>query len=368
LLGRFREVMSRGYSPEPDPPLPVDAIATTCPESTHDDVTPSVVRAIVGDGVRQGIGILLPTFVRRCTPDEHVASLRRLLCQQEEVFRAHPELPTLLVVGMQWQSTEERSEAVSRLRQLAAEVPAVLCRFLGLALPGPGKNRTINAALRLTADLGLRGWLWVDDDVEFSDACLARLTTAFLATGGRGAFGARPVVRAGSDTRWTARVSWAKRITQLRRPYPNACCMLVEQAVLAGGIPKRRYSDDGFVFFRLLRPADPDPLRDLHIVEDATCFVTGEARPRGILRRWRRLIYSHLICLSEVSPAASRYYFSQMLFFGLWPLAPWDRDRGLRMGALRWCLKAGYFTWFCAEASLLFCRGLAGRPLRSVQW
>jgi hypothetical protein len=318
---------------------------------------------------RRGIGLLLPTFVRRCSAEEQAGAVDGILNQLRITRQAHPALPLLFVVGMQWQGEDEHREALRRLRALGEIVArGGVCSYLGLALPGPGKNRTINASLVATASLDLLGWLWVDDDVELSPTCIQLLVTEFMKEGGKGSVGAQTVIRTPSDDTWGQRVSWAKKMTVLRRSYPHACCMLVERSVIAEGIPKRRYSDDGFVFFRLLRPADADPLRDMHIVPDALCYIPAESRPKNIVRRWRRLIYSHLVCLGDEPAENAGYYFRQMLFYGLWPIAPFDRRNGLRRGAVRWGIKAVYFTWFCAEASLLVMRGMVGRPLRSVQW
>jgi hypothetical protein len=360
--------LARGYEPDPDPPLSIEAVVSISPgESKCIEV--EEVQQFLGERCSRGIGLLLPTFVRRCSLSEQADAVERILEQLRITREANPELPLLFVVGMQWQGDGEHEEALRRLETLGGIVGrGGFCSYLGLCVPGPGKNRTINASLEATASLELLGWLWTDDDVECSPGCIQRLVTEFVNVGCRGAVGAQTVIRSADGDKWGRRVSWAKKMTVVQRAYPHACCMLVERSVIEGGIPKRRYSDDGFVFFRLLRPGDPDPFRDLHMVQDAFCYIPPENRPRNIFRRWRRLIYSHLICLGDESPENAGYYFRQMLFYGLWPIAPWDGRNGLRAGVIRWGIKAVYFVWFCGEASLLSMRGIARRPLRSVQW
>lgn len=365
--GRIRSLLARGYEPEPDPPLSIEAVVPV-PAGSWARVALDELQPLLDDSLRHGLGILLPTFVRRCSLDEQTRAVNRIVVQSRDTREAHPDLPLLVVVGMQWQG-EEHDEAVRRLEELGEVVArGGVGSYLGLCVPGPGKNRTINASLGATASLDLLGWFWTDDDAKWSPGCFRRLVTEFLKRGCRGAVGAQIIVRADRGEKWTERVSWAKKVTTLQRPYPFASCMIVAPSVIAGGIPKRRYSDDGFVFFRLLRPRDGDPLHDLSIVTDAVCHLSTENRPRNVLRRWRRLIYSHLISLSDETSDNARYYFRQVLFYGLWPIAPWDGRRGLRLGAVRWSIKAFYFLWFCAEASLLLTRGIIGRPLRSVRW
>jgi hypothetical protein len=359
--------MARGYEPDPDPPLSIEAVVRGSAGSWT-RVALDERRSLLDDSLRNGLGVLLPTFVRRCSLSEQTGAVQRIVEQLRETREVHPNLPLLIVVGMQWQG-DEREEALRRLQELGDVVArGGVGSYLGLCVPGPGKNRTINASLAVTASLDLLGWFWTDDDAEWSAGCFRRLVTEFLARGCRGAVGAQTTVRAERGEKWTARISWAKKVTTLQRPYPFASCMIVAPSVIAEGIPKRRYSDDGFVFFRLLRPLDSDPYQNFSIVPDAFCRLSTENRPRSVFRRWRRLIYSHLISLSDETPDNARYYFRQVLFYGLWPIGPWDARRGLRLGALRWSIKALYFVWFSAEASLLLTRGIIGRPLRSVRW
>lgn len=365
--GRIRSLLARGYQPEPDPPLSIEAVVPA-PAGSWVHVALEELPPLLDDSLRHGLGVLLPTYVRGGSLDDQARALDRILTQLRDTRDAHPDLPLLVVVGMQWQA-QEHDEAIRRLEELGEVVArAGVGSYLGLCVPGPGKNRTINASLRATASLELRGWFWTDDDAVWSPGCFQRLVTEFLGRGCRGAVGAHTFVRPDKGEKWSERVSWAKNVTTLQRQYPFASCMIVAPSVIADGIPKHRYSDDGFVFFRLLRPREDDPFRDLPVVPDAFCQLSTEKRPKNVLRRWRRLIYSHLISLSDETSDNARYYFRQVLFYGLWPIGPWDGRRGLRLGMMRWGIKAVYFVWFCAEGSLLLTRGIIGRPLRSVRW
>ncbi|MEU0666635.1 glycosyltransferase family 2 protein [Streptomyces lavendulocolor] len=359
---RLQRAVARGFDPGPEVRPPVTFVL---PPGERPDSLPA-----------GGLGVLLPTYVSRCGEEEHSAMAAHVREALAEVRAAHPDLPLTLWVGMQY-GPGEYEEAVRRLRWLAGAArrgtgpatsmapPAVA--FAGLALPGPGKLRTVNAAVRAGRDRGYAGWLWIDDDVELGPRCLSRIVTRFLARGCTGAVGARLVAL----PRSTPSSQVMDRVSGCTVP-PGACpvagCMLVATAVVAGGIPPRRLADDGFVLFELLDPAAGDPLRDLEVLPDAYCRTYRVGGARDTLRRLRRSLYSHVTCMADYPRATAVRYFRDVLFHGLWPLAPWDARRGPVRGALRWAVKAVHFGWFCAVASGLVVRGLTHRPLRSVAW
>ncbi|MER5358434.1 glycosyltransferase family 2 protein [Streptomyces sp. NPDC002785] len=314
-----------------------------------------------------GLGVLLPTYVNRCDAHAHETAFRHLLGALADVRESHPDLPQTVWVGMQYGSGEY-AEALRRLRRLTE-----LARddrgtaVVGLALPGPGKLRTVNSVLRLTRKLDYTGWLWTDDDVEFGPKCLERLVSRFRGRGCTGAIGARLVAlpRASTASRTMGRIA---DFTVPPGAYPAAACMLVATDVIASGIPSRRLADDGYVLFELLDADAADPLRDLEVLPDAYGSFYRVSRTHDTLRRLRRSLYSHVTCMADYPWPTARQYFTGTLFHGLWPLAPWDGSRGTVRGLKRWTVKAVHFTWFCGVAANLAVRGVVRHPLRYVPW
>ncbi len=255
--------------------------------------------------------------------------------------------------------------------RVAALMPALRVpdgvTIAGAALSGRGKLLTTNAVLRITAGLGYLGWLWVDDDVELAPDCLERLVTRFLQRGATGAVGA-------CETALTSTTTSAKVMDSVSghtappAEYPAAGCMLVAADVLAGGISPRRLTDDGYVLFELLSRATDAARPDFEVVPDAICGFCRIGRAGDTLVRLRRSMYSHVVSMADYPSRTARRYFAHYLFYGLWPLAPWDNRRGRARGLVRWSLKAVHFMWFGAVTTSLAVRGLTGRPLRGVSW
>jgi hypothetical protein len=324
------------------------------------------VAAALGPGAAGGIAFLLPTVVERGEAEQAAASLR--LVQQVAGLRdARPELPLVFVAGMQWRDPAGRAEALRRLEALGGEALARRIPFVGMSLPGPGKIRTLNAAIAVAEGVGARGLAWVDDDVRLEPGCLAGMAERFLARGARGAVGATKV---GAPKEYAASrlLFAAKSVMEPAVNYPHACCILVETGVVAGGIPPRYVSDDGYVCFRLLDPSLANPLEHLELVPGALCHYHVGGPAGETYRRIRRMLLNHHIYMADFPRPVARFYFRHVLFTGLWPLAPWDGSRGWRFGATKWALKWAYFGWFAAVGAELYLRGLLGRPLRRVSW
>ena len=357
----LRKLIARGFDPEPDPPLDPAWLALDA-GGVCAQVAPERARAAIAAAPAGVLCALLPTYVSRCSREEHLAACEHAVLRLREAREALPGTALFLIVGMQFGPGEER-EAADRLaamgRRLAAH-PDPAPGFLGLALPGTGKRRTINAALRLGSSPNVRGWIWLDDDTRMEPGCLARLARRFVARGCRGSVGAT-VIRLADASRPSGWLRRVKTVTVPRRSYPQACCMVVETGILANGIPERRFSDDGFVFFELLDPSREDPYADLEVLAEARCSTFVGGGFRDTVRNLRRTLYSHVLCMADYPTAKARFYFRHSLFHGLWPLAPWA-------GPKKWLAKAVHFAWFCGVASRLALRGLARRPLRHVEW
>lgn len=351
----WQRAVARGFDPLPPPHAPVTLVRLG--DVQHD---PADLETGLPSG---GLGVLLPSYVARCDLTAHETALRHLLDALADVRETRPGLPLTIWLGMQY-GPGEQAEAVDRLRRLtrASAIPVV-----GFALPGRGKLRTVNTALRLSRRLGHTGWLWTDDDVEFGPGCLARLVDRFHERDCAGAVGAHLVAlpRESAASRTMDRISG---VTVPPGSYPAAACMLVAAGVVADGIPARRLADDGYVLFELLDPDAADPLHDLEVLPDARGSFYRVTRTHDTLRRLRRSLYSHVTCTADYPWATARTYLTGTLFHGLWPLAAWDGSGGPVRGLKRWTVKAVHLTWFCSVAASLAVRGAAGRPLRHVPW
>ncbi|WP_045744806.1 hypothetical protein [Actinoplanes rectilineatus] len=351
----LQRLVARGYEPARPPAGAVTVVHR------------GTVTTGVPDGLPHGgLGVLLPTYVNRCGPEEQAAAVWHVLDRLAPVRAAHPALPLTVWIGMQSEDGDAR--AIERVTTLLGHlrVPAGLT-VAGVALAGRGKLITTNAVLRVTAGLGYIGWLWVDDDVELAPDCLERLVTRFFERGGTGAVGASEVAQV--STTPSARVM--DNVSAHTAPpyeYPAAGCMLVAADVVAGGISPRCLTDDGFVLFELLERAPDGGPADFEVFGEARCGFCRIGRAGDTLIRLRRSMYSHVVLMADYPVRAAHWYATRCLFYGLWPVAPWDGRRGIARGLIRWLIKALYLAWFCVVVASLAFRGLAGRPRRSVSW
>ncbi|MFC8660937.1 hypothetical protein [Streptomyces sp. NPDC057199] len=369
LTHHVRKTMARGFRP---PPSWSVAVRYVLPDGPSGEAPLLSHARGAADALRTGspvLALIAPTYVSRGTLAEQAERLDALLDRVAELTEDHPDAPAVLFVGMQWASAEEEDESVRRLRALLLRARARLPQVAvcGLSLPGPGKPRTLNAAIEVAELLGCAGVGWVDDDVVLDPGCLSRLVRDFLAAGCRGAVGATkiPHTKEFATSRLLAR---AKAIAAPATNYPHGCCILVATDVLSGGMPGRYVSDDGYVCFRLLDPALPDALARLRLVPDARChyYVAGPAGETR--RRIRRLLLNHLVDLADWPLPVVRHYFRHILFAGLWPLTGFDGSGGRRLGIQKALIKWLYFAWFARVGTELYLRGLTGRPLHAVEW
>jgi hypothetical protein len=363
VLRHLQTWIARGYRPTTGWYRATEYV----PGATLPGGTPSGWAAALPAGAVR-IGLVAPTHVARAGLADQQRDIQGLLARLVEVRAAHPGVVLVFFVGMQWFGVDQRDEALRRLRALVALADGYDgIHAVGLALQGPGKVGTLNAAIRVAEVLGLTGLGWIDDDVVLEPHCMQRMIRDFLARGCRGAVGATKIPHAREFV--TSRLLHrAKAIAAPATNYPHGCCILVALDVIAGGIPDRYVCDDGYVCFRLLAPQDPDPLRDLRLVPDALCHYHVAGPAGQTRRRIRRLLLDHLIYLADWPLPVSRYYFQRVLFHGMWPLAGWDASRGWRIGMAKAGIKWLYFAWFARVAAELYLRGILGRPLRQVQW
>jgi hypothetical protein len=339
--GRFRGLIARGYDPKPGGPPPADWV-----------VPPP-------DGVRRGwLLVFCPTIL---APGNAAAQARAVANIANELARAFLP-PALVLVGLQ-HAPAERGAAIARLQSLEEELRRSATPFAAFCMPEFGKVKSINVALDLALELGVTGVLQVDDDVTFAPGTFERLHDAYVRAGRHLAVGASKVGVARSDA--TSRtLRWLKGRTRPAVNYPHACCLLVDPAILAPGIPPRYVSDDGYICFKLLDAESPDPFRRLRLVEGARCVHYVGGGRRQSVRRIRRMLLNHHVYLADFPLDVSRFYFREILFPGLWPLA----SRPERFRALDWTLQFLYFLWFASVGLELAVRGLCGRPLREIAW
>ncbi|MFF8576582.1 hypothetical protein ACF06L_35715 [Streptomyces sp. NPDC015408] len=364
-----RRTMARGLRPQPSWTVPVRYVLPDGPSGEAVELSDARSAAAALRPGSPALALIAPTYVARGTLAGQQERFDALLDRIGELAEERPEAPVVLLVGMQWASAREAGESVARLRALLGRARARLpdVPVCGLSLPGPGKPRTLNAAIEIAESLGCLGVGWVDDDVHLDAGCLSRLARDFLAAGCRGAVGATkiPHTREFATSHLLAR---AKAIAAPATNYPHGCCILVATDVLAGGMPGRYVSDDGYVCFRLLDPALPDPLARLRLVPDARChyYVAGPAGETR--RRIRRILLNHLVDLADWPLPVVRHYFRHILFAGLWPLTAFDASGGRRRGLQKALIKWLYFAWFAGVGTELYLRGLTCRPLRAVEW
>ncbi len=321
----------------------------------------------LGDAGAPLFGVLCPTFVGRAPVAQQIETMSALAAQLRTCLADRPDVRIAFFVGMQWSPGEESAafDRLARMADLVRDDPRIV--FVGVALRGRGKIRTLNATVQAAVKSNAVGLAWIDDDVYLEEGCLARLIDRFIEKGCRGAVGATKIPVAGK-TRAARTLYVLKGITTPACNYPHACCILVDTRVIARGIPERYASDDGYVCFELLDPARPDPLELLELVAAARCWHVVGGPAGQTRRRIRRMLTNHHVFLADYPRPVARYYIRHMLFYGLWPLAPFDAGRGVAFGLAKWGLKALYFCWFARVGAELLVRGAVNRPIREIAW
>ncbi len=367
VIDWVRARVARGYQPDPSPATSIEFIPQA-PGDLSTEPANHTTDEPRRDRSSLAIGVLTPTYVGRCSHEQHSQTIAHVLDQIAEIHATFPTIRLVYFLGMQWANEAERAEAVARLRsahQLTSARQGI--EFVGLSLPGPGKLRTLNAVIDVAGAMQLTGLLWIDDDIQMAPSCLSRLTARFVSKHARGAVGATKIPRIGT-TPTSKLLRRAKGVSGSAMNFPHGCCMLVETKVLVGGIPDRYPSDDVYVCFRLLSPRAPNPLEHLELVADACCSYTSGGAFGSTIGKIRRILLNQHVYLADWPVETSRCYFQHVLFTGLWPLAPWDGARGWRAGLGKLMLQWLYFTVFTAAGAELILRGFFRAPLRRIGW
>jgi hypothetical protein len=321
---------------------------------------------------RKQIAIFLPTMLARFD----LAGVGEFLDEIGREIRfaiEEADVDIHLYIAMQYGGGSEvkgRAAVEMMLQTLAQSLRGTPARvgMVALLLPGPGKIVSINAMTALASDRKVEAVVLIDDDVAFSAKCFSRLIQAYLASPAPVAIGARKIGQpfATSSSQILSRM---KTFTQPAVNYPHACCMIVSIEVIAPEIPLIYSSDDGYVCFRLLQPWSAEPLERLRLLDHAYCYHQVGGRDAGeIFSRIRRMLLHHHLFLSHADRQSTGYYLSQLLFFGMWPLVPFDRANGWGRGIIKCLLKYAYAIWFGKIAIELIVRGFSNRPLSEISW
>lgn len=352
----LQTLIGRGFAPPPDAKHSFKLMRDSRPEPSR---LPKVA-------------IFLPTMVGcalSADMDEYLTGLAAQIvtAAQERAIELH------LIVAMQYgregaAAGERALETVLRTLEASLAAAGGKVGLAAMTLNGPGKVVSINAMTGLALARGIEAVLLIDDDVAFSDGCFSRMLGAYLAASRPIAIGARKIGRP-FDTRASAILHTLKSFTQPAENYPHACCMIVSIEVISPEIPPIYSSDDGYICFRLLAPAEADPLCRLVLIDDAYCHHWVGGRDAGeISSRIRRMLLHHHLFLSHSEPAQARYYLRTILFFGLWPWVGFDSSKGLGHGVVKCLLKHVYAIWFAKIGLELVVRGVVGWPLREISW
>ncbi|HSN87039.1 MAG TPA: hypothetical protein VL025_09795, partial [Thermoanaerobaculia bacterium] len=96
----LRKLISRGFSPEPDPP-PDAVFWVRSPEGDWTAVPPGVIADRFETLAADTLCVLLPTYVSRCPLADQLDSFDHIVSQAREAGAAHPQLQLVFVVGMQ---------------------------------------------------------------------------------------------------------------------------------------------------------------------------------------------------------------------------------------------------------------------------
>ena len=367
LVSWARVRVALGYQPGAAPAASIEFIPRRPRDfsSEPSDGTTHDVRRCTGESA---IGVLTPTYVGRASYEDQSRTISHVLDQIGDLHRTFPAIRLVYFLGMQWANEAEHAEALARLRRAQQLTDAHdRIEFVGLCLSGPGKLRTLNAVIALAGTMHLSGLLWVDDDIRMEPHCLTRLTARFVEKQGRGAVGATKIPRTGTTTTSRA-LRRVKGVTGSAMNFPHGCCMLVETAVLAGGIPDRYSSDDVYVCFRLLSPRSTNPLEHLELVPDARCNYTSGGAFLPTIGKIRRILLNQHVYLADWPVETARCYFQHVLFTGLWPLVRWDGTKEWRVGIAKVMLQWLYFMFFLLAGAELILRGFLRTPIRRIGW
>lgn len=315
---------------------------------------------------KEKIGFILPTYVDSMSIKRQLEQYHHYFESLREAAKKYMNFSLVVFVAMQWKDGQ-REEARQRLEKIMKLDIQDDFQLIAFSCKAQKKTSSLNIAISIAQELKSIAIGWIDDDVILKQDCLKYLIKDFLNLTEPGAVGANkigiPVTNKSSKIFFKL-----KSVTTPAMNYPHGCCMLVSAELIKNGIPERYHSDDGYICFELIRPNKDNPFDLLKITNKAICyhFVGGELK--NILKRIRRLLLFHVIFMADYPINVATYYFKYSLFYGLWPLAPWDRNKTPILSLFKWLLKAIYFMVFVTVAIELAIRGIINKPLEKINW
>lgn len=368
MLG-LKSIVSAAYKPSPPPHLDVKLTLKRQNWQTANVTMDESLGFLRGSNGIFRIGVIFPTYVSRCTFDEFAVSISNLAIQLLQTSVKIPDLEIIVFIGVQWQSREV--DQAKCLINKALEIIGGITTFfvVGAEIPVLSKNITLDYFFKFVSPLGLEGMLWIDDDIVMSDNCISNLLHRFLKENRCGAFGARkiPTKKKYNGSKFLYFVK--KYIKSENRQYPHGCCMIVSKQYISDGIPERfmGIGEDGYFCFLLLDPKNEHSFAQLTIVEDAICYYCVGGPFRELYPRLKRTILHTLILMGEFPAETSIFYFKEIWFYGLWPVAAAD-DKLSHKTFLRYAFKLIYFIWVIEVYLELYFRSKFNYPLRGINW
>ncbi|WP_440980752.1 hypothetical protein [Shinella sumterensis] len=322
-------------------------------------------------GGRERLAVLLPTIAQRLDPQ----TLRRISenvgAEVAILSEGGTEVAVYIVVQymsdtMHHLAEQRRSELAAMLFSNAGQGDTTVSVH-SATMRGPGKVLSLNAMLLRASEFAPGAAVLLDDDVEMESACLAALLACYREMDLPAAVGATKVGHS-AEGRASKFLYWAKSHTAPATQYPHACCMLVSMSVIQNGFPTELSSDDGFICFELLDPHADDPLHRLKLEPRARVHHVIGGDGNAMYQRIRRMLLNHYQFLCAYEWTKGRFYCRDLLFFGFWPVGKSVSTGTFRSRAIRWWVKAAYFTWFTSIGIELAVRAITRRPIRAIPW
>lgn len=368
ILEFFKRNISRGF----DKTVVIHHAATFySPHSSKKNnvISENDLISFLSENYAEAICVVLPTYIGRNNMNNIYDSYEKLVNQLTIVRNHMPDLPLVFFVGIQWKNHEKES-AISVMMNLIKKNMSLpnLIEFVGIILNQNGKVFTLNTVFNIADKIDTIGVCYLDDDVTINEGGLSCLFKSFIKRGARGSVGASkyPIPRDNYSAKLLHRAK--KRMKTSITSYPHGCCIIIDSNLVHHKIPERYSCDDGFFCFSLINMNYSDPMADMYIDSQVRCYHYVGGPFKEIYFRIRRSLLDVIIYLSDFPTDKSLFYFSEIIFAGLWPINRFDSSNGFLVGVKKCLLKWTYFIWFCEVCFELFARGIFGKPLKEINW